>query len=353
MFIKQKRKANTKKDYFCFMILVTGGTGLVGSHLLFELASSNQNVRAIYRTKQKLEVVKKVFSYFSDDADLLFNKIDWVEANILDIPALTEAFQNINYVYHCAAFISFDPKDYYELRQINIDGTANIVNLSVANSIKKLCYVSSISTLGTCDDHSLISEETYWSPEADNSVYGITKYGAEMEVWRGTQEGLGAVIINPGLIIGAGFWESGSGMLFTKVHRGLSHYVTGTSGYVSVKDVIKCMTQLMESKIINERFIVVSENLSFKQFTEMASKYLMVKAPKKSVTPLMLKIAWRFDWLKSFITGKPRSLTKQNANTALTITNYNNNKIVEALNFSFTPIKTSIKDVSEQFLKEH
>jgi len=335
------------------MILVTGGTGLVGSHLLFDLVKANSNVRAIYRNKEKLELVKKVFSYYSEESHLLFNKIDWVKADLLDVPTLSEVFNDITHVYHCAAFISFDPKDYHVLRQINIEGTANIVNLSISNKITKLCYVSSISTLGNKDDDSLIDEESYWNPEEDNSVYGITKYGAEIEVWRGTQEGLDAVIVNPGLILGAGFWNSGSGLLFKEVYKGLPYYVTGTSGYVDVKDVVKSMILLMNSDITNNRFVLVSENLSFKQFTEFASRYLGVKAPKKTATPLMLKIGWRFDWLKSSITGKPRRLTKQRAATALTITNYSNKKTKDVLNFSFIRIESSIKSISQQFLKEH
>ena len=334
------------------MILVTGGTGLVGSHLLFELVSTNQIIRAIYRDEAKLELVKKVFSYYCEETNLLFNKVDWVKADLLDVPTLNDVFNGITHVYHCAAFISFDPKDYHKLRKTNIEGTANIVNLCLSNTISKLCYVSSISTLGSKDDNSLIDEETYWNPEANNSVYGITKYGAEMEVWRGTQEGLNTVIVNPGLILGPGFWNAGSGLLFKEVYQGLSYYVTGTSGYVDVKDVVKCMIFLMNSELTNNRYILVSENLSFRQFTEIASLYLGVKAPKKSLTPLMLKIGWRFDWLFSFITGKSRRLTKHRADKALTISNYSNQKIKGTIDFNFTKIENSIKAISQQFLKE-
>jgi len=335
------------------MILVTGGTGLVGSHLLYELVKNHQKVRAIYRNKAKIEAVKKVFSYFTEEVNILFNKIEWIEADILNIPQLTEAFTGITKVYHCAAFISFDVKDYYALRKTNIEGTANIVNLSIANNIEKLCYVSSIATLGNKEDGSLIDEDSFWNPEADNSVYSITKNGAEMEVWRGTQEGLDAVIVNPGIILGAGFWHSGSGLLFKKINNKLSYYTTGTTGYVDVKDVVQCMIQLMTSSIVNQRFIVVAKNLSFKQCTEIIAKHLHVKPPKKQATPLILAVAWRADWLKSFFTGKPRMLTKQNASSALSITNYNNQKIKEALDFNFTPIEKSIENISKSFLKEH
>jgi Nucleoside-diphosphate-sugar epimerases len=170
------------------MILVTGGTGLVGSHLLFSLLQDNQKVRATHRASSDLELVRNVFSYFTSEADVLFNKIEWVAANMTDIPALTDAFVGISHVYHCAAYISFNPKHYRKLKKSNVEGTANIVNLCLANRVQKLCYVSSVATLGRSENSELIDEGTAWNPEDINSVYAISKYGAELEVWRGSQE---------------------------------------------------------------------------------------------------------------------------------------------------------------------
>ena len=158
-------------------------------------------------------------------------------------------------MYHCAAFISFDTNDYFALRKINIEGTANLVNLCLANNIEKLCYVSSIATIGNSIKNELITEDTHWNPEEDQSVYAITKYGAEMEVWRGTQEGLIVIVVNPGIIIGAGFWRSGSGSLITRIYKGISHYTTGVVGFVDVLDVVMPLIQFMESDIKNERYI--------------------------------------------------------------------------------------------------
>ena len=194
------------------MILVTGSTGLVGAHLLYKLISNNEKVRAIYRNEGKLNNVKKVFSTYIDDYKNLFENIDWVKADILDIPSLSKAFKGIDYVYHCAAFVSFEPDKYHLLRRTNIEGTANIVNLCISNSIKKLCYVSSIATIGNELNNNPITEDSVWNPEEEHSVYAITKYGAEMEVWRGTQEGVDAIIVNPGVILGVGktqnYWKT-------------------------------------------------------------------------------------------------------------------------------------------------
>lgn len=336
------------------MILVTGGTGLVGSHLLFKLVSNHQNVRAIYRREKTLQRVKHVFSYFSDNSEKLFNSIDWVKGDINDIPKLEDAFKNITHVYHCAALVSFEPDKYRLLRKINIRGTANIVNLCISNRIEKLCYVSSIAAIGhDSDTEKLNNEQTPWNPEEDNSVYAITKYGAELEVWRGTQEGLDAVIVNPGIILGAGYWNGGSsGSLFKQVYRGMRYYTNGISGYVDVWDVVNVMIQLMTSSIKNESFILISENSSFKTFQTKTASALHVKPPTKEARPWLLNIAWRLDWLSFRLLGKRRSLSKQTAKTALNITKYDNSKLKKSLDFEFKPIDKTIIEVSELYLKD-
>ena len=336
------------------MILVTGGTGLVGSHLLYRLVNANASVRAIYRRAHKLEAVKRVFSYYSKDVEVLYNKIDWVEADINDIPALTKAFKDVDYVYHCAAFVSFEPDKYRQLRQINIEGTANVVNFCISNKVKKLCFVSSIAAIGhELDSNKLITENTIWNPEDDHSVYAITKYGAEIEVWRGTQEGVNAVIVNPGIILGPGFWRSGgSGSLIHKIYNGFPYYTTGSTAYVDVDDVVTLMIQLMNSDVHNESFIVISENLTFKDFQTTVAKTLGVKPPQKEASKLLLAIAWRVDWLNHILRRKRRRLSKQMAKSSLSISKYDNSKIKNTLKFEFMPIENSIKKTCDYFSKD-
>ena len=337
------------------MILVTGGTGLVGSHLLFKLVNNNTSVRAIYRRAHKLKSVKKVFSYYTDDVDTLYNKIDWVEANINDVPSLEPAFVGITHVYHCAAFISFEPDKYRELRKINISGTANIVNLCVSNTIKKLCYISSIAAIGSePHEDTLVTEQTEWNPEDDNSVYAITKYGAEMEVWRGTQEGVDAVIVNPGIILGPGFWKGGgSGSLFKQIHKGLKFYPKGTSAYVDVWNVVDCMTELMNSALKNERYILTAENVSFKIFQTKVAKALHVNTPRKEASSFLLSAAWRLDWLTHKLFGKRRKLSKQMAKSMSSKTVFDNSKLKKDLNFNFNSIDDSITKVSKYYLEDY
>jgi nucleoside-diphosphate-sugar epimerase len=335
------------------MILVTGGTGLVGSHLLYKLTKKGYKVRATYRSKNKIDAAKHVFSYYTSQVDELFSQIEWVEAHLNDIPALTKAFKDVTKVYHCAALVSFDPNDYYTLRRVNIEGTANIVNLCLTNTIEKLCYVSSIAAIGHGEPNdTTINENTNWIAEEDHNVYAITKYGAEIEVWRAVQEGLDAVIINPGFIFGPGFWKTSSGSLFKKIYKGLSHYTNGVTGYVDIDDVVNSMLQLMDSTINNERYVLVSKNLSFKEFAIKVAKNFNVKPPKKEASKRQLQIAWRLDWLNHFIRGKRRKLTKQLAGSITEKYYYSNKKIIADLEFKFKPIDASISETCQFFLKD-
>lgn len=344
----------TNNCYFSCMILVTGATGLVGSHLLYKLASNNERIRAIYRKSHKLEMVKNVFAYYTDKVDDLYGKIEWFEADLNDLPALEMAFQDVDHVYHCAAFVSFEPDRYRQLRKINIEGTANIVNLCVAHRVKKLCYVSSVATLGSeLDESKSINEETAWNAEEDHNVYAITKYGAEIEVWRGTQEGVDAVLVNPGVILGPGFWKNGgSGSLFYKIYKGFPYYTSGTTGYVDVLDVTEAMIALMESSIKNDSFVVVGENLTFKDFFYKMAKALGVRPPHKKASPLLLQIGWRLDWLRHKLLGKRRILSKQMAKTVNSQSKYSSEKLKSRLGFKFRDIDGTIVSASNHFLND-
>ncbi len=336
------------------MVLVTGGTGLVGSHLLYKLLEHNQSVRAIYRSENRLNTVRQVFKYYTKDLEPLFSKIEWVKADITDIPSLAEAFKDVTSVYHCAALISFEPKDYSNLLSVNIDGTANIVNLCVANAVAKLCYVSSIATIGeTTSATQLITENTLWNPEQAHSNYAITKYGAEMEVWRGSQEGLDVVIVNPGIILGPGFWGSGSGYLFSRVYKNTNPFSTkGVTGYVDVSDVVTIMVLLMEGVFKNNRYILVTENESFHSVFNKIRIAFNLKPSNKIASKTLLTIAYNIDWLRAFMTKTPRNITKQIANSVLKTSHYDNSKIKNALQYNFLSLDQSIARNAKFFLKD-
>jgi len=326
------------------MVLVTGGTGLTGSHLLLHLLENGEIVRAVFRDDNSIQKTKSLFNLHNKSH--MFEKIEWHQSDITDVPALELAFMDIDYVYHCAGLISFDPNDEEKLRKTNIEGTSNIVNLCIANHIKKLCHVSSIAALGDLKaNEKFYSEETEWNPEKPHNDYAISKYGAEMEIWRGQQEGLEIVIINPGVILGAGFWNAGSGEIFSLVKKGLKFYTMGTTGFVNVKDVIVLMHKLMNSNVTGERIIAVAENISFRDILYNIADAMKVKRPDTYAKPWMSSLAWRVDWLVSKISGSKRRLTQDDSHALHTTTMYSNEKAQRLFNFEFTDVKTSVKEI--------
>lgn len=326
------------------MILVTGGTGLVGAHLLLHLAESEANIRAIYREAKSIEKTKALFALYKKEG--LFHKIEWLQGDIIDVPSLEIAFQNVDYVYHCAGLISYDPNDENQLRKINIEGTANIVNFCIEKKVKKLCHVSSIASLGNLASHEKeVTEATEWNPEMPHSDYAISKHGAEMEVWRAQQEGLNVIIVNPGVIFGAGFWNQGSGEFFSRIKKGLPFYTKGSTAYVGVTDVVNIMIQLMQSDVSGEQFTVVAENIPFKKVIFTIAENLDVKKPTIEAKPWLLNIAWRLDWFMATIFRTKRNLSRYSANSLTSSEWISNQKIKNALNYEFQSIDDVIKEV--------
>lgn len=316
------------------MILVTGGTGLVGSHLLLHLVRQSQQVRVIHRKGSNLDRVKEVFSYYVSDPETYFNKIEWLEANITDLVALEKAFTGIRQVYHCAAYISFDKANYDKMWKSNTAGTANVVNMCLATRVDKLCYVSSIATLGAPNKNGFVTEESNWDYSSSNP-YAITKHQAEMEVWRGNQEGLKTVIVNPGVILGPGFWNKGSGTFFRMASKGMSFYLPGGSGFITVNDVVKIMIALMQSEVSGERFIAIDQNLSFKELLSNISREFGHPPPSYKIRIWQLQLLRPLDWLKSKIFRTARNLTGSQIKALSKRRYYSNEKVVKALDYDF------------------
>ncbi|RZJ73764.1 MAG: NAD-dependent epimerase/dehydratase family protein [Flavobacterium sp.] len=331
------------------MILITGGTGLVGAHLLLQLADGDIPLRALYRREENIAKTKNLFTYY--DRAHLFENIEWIQGDIVDVPSLEDAFKGVTHVYHCAALVSFDPNDEDKLRKVNIEGTANMVNLSLAYGIAKFCYVSSIAALGdTRVGGQVIDEETEWNPEKTHGDYALTKHGAEMEVWRAWQEGLKVVIVNPGIIFGYGFWHQGSSRILQAVRKEQRFYTNGTSGTVAVEDVVKVIRLLMASEISGERYTVVAENMSYRKVLDILSDGMSKKRPSIYASPLMTSMAWRLDWLISKLSLKKRTFTRAMAKSSHTQEKFDNSKLASALNFQFTDMELYLKNLAEKFI---
>ena len=322
------------------MIFVTGASGLLGSHLTQSLLAKGKTVRALYRNQ--------IPSFTGAE------KVDWVAGDLLDVSALTDAMEGATHVYHCAAIVSFSPSKAAMMIKANQEGTANLVNICLDQKVEKLVFVSSVAALGRIREDAPIDESMHWTPETSNSIYGKSKYLAEMEVWRGMAEGLNIAIVNPVIIFGAGDWNKGSSEIFKSSYHQFPWYTTGISGFVDVLDVVDAMQLLMHSPIVGERYIISAENLSYQTvFTKIANAFSK-KPPSRKVTPLLAAIVWRLEAIKSLFTGKTPLLTKETAATAQAKVYFNNEKFLKAFpSFQYRSMETTIQRVSAELTEMH
>ena len=334
------------------MVLVTGGTGLLGSHLLLQLLRENTAVKAIYRTETSLKEVKDVFQHYSEEASSLFQKIEWIKADITDVPALENAFEGVTRVYHSAALISFNPAAWDALKKTNIEGTANIVNLCLAHKVEKLCYASSIAAVGKGIEQGEVTEQNEWV-DSESSVYALSKHRAEMEVWRGSQEGLKVVIVNPGVILGPGNWDQGSLRFFKNTAKGMRRYFPGGTGFVDVWDVVNSMHMLMKAEMYNERFIVVGRNMSFRELFTMISNSFGITPPSKGIPIWGLELGWRLDWFSHYFLRTKRKLTRDTVRSLKKPRIYSSQKLRDTLNFKFSDLETCISNYCEYYQKRY
>lgn len=326
------------------MILVTGGTGLVGSYLLYALALKGLKVKALLRPGKKEYQTGHLLSCLAGENKKLIDQIEWVEGDILDTYSLQQAMKGVTQVYHCAALVSFDPRMRNEMLAVNIEGSANVVNACLENGVSKLCHVSSIAALGQAEKGDMIDEKARWKTSKLNSGYAVSKYGAEREVWRGIEEGLNAVIVNPSVIIGAGCHPKATNRLFHSMKSFLPFYTSGVNGYVDVRDVVDAMIMLMESDISGERFVLNAENLALKDLFIKAADILGKPHPRFALNPTMLALLARVEELRCRIIGSRPLLTSENVRSALAKSYYSASKFSTSFNFNFIPIKDSLTE---------
>ena len=334
------------------MIFVTGGTGLVGTHLLYELTRQDLPIRALKRATASLDEVYRVFRYYSDDADRLVDRIEWVDGDLKDAFALERHLDGITDIYHTAALVSFDPPQRRSMMKINVDGTASLINMALKKRISRFCFVSSVAAIGPQIGKKARDESSIWKKSKYTHFYSWTKFKSEMEVWRGWAEGLNTVIVNPSIILGPGNWHRGAGQIFRTIDRGLAFYPSGVTGYVDVRDVVSIMLQLMDRELYGERFILNSENLKFHELFQMIAHTLGRKPPAIRSRRWMMSLAWRIEWLKSKLTGMAPLITRESARASVNVSYFSNEKICNTLGYRFRPVEESIREIGSYYLND-
>ncbi|MER3463529.1 MAG: 3-beta hydroxysteroid dehydrogenase [Chitinophagaceae bacterium] len=323
------------------MVLVTGGTGFLGAYIIKNLVEKGHAVRAIRRT------IKTPF-YISQE---IWNKVEWMEGDVLDLVSLHNAMQGVDGIIHAAAIVSFHKKDRHQLYETNVEGTANVVNTALENGIRRMIHVSSVAALGRTSRQELITEEKKWEINKNNTYYAKSKHAAEMHVWRAFAEGLEGATVNPSTILGFGDWHNSSCTIFKNAYNGFPWYTTGVNGFVGVEDAAEAIVQLYFSDINAKRFIINAENWSFQNLFNSICDGFGKKHPHLEATPFLGSIAWQLEAVKSMFNGKKPLLTKETARVAHSRTSFDNSALLQTLpHFSYTPLQTVIATACKKYL---
>lgn len=311
------------------MVFVTGGSGLLGQALIHQLIQQHKRVRALVHS-----------------TPIQIDGVESVQGSILDVIGLEDSLQGVNEVYHCAGWVSYTPGAAKQLYKINVEGTANVVNVALEAGVRKLVHVGSVAALEATEAGSIINEESKWKNGSGKSAYAKSKYFGEMEVWRAMAEGLHAVVVNPSVILGNGNWHTGSTAMFKSAYNGFPWYTNGVTGYVDVEDVAKAMILLMNSHIHEERFVLSGHNATYREVFTLMAQAFQSAPPKWKVSPTLAALVWRFEKLKSLFSGKEPLLTKETATMSFAEQYYSGLSITERFpEFSYTPLETTIARV--------
>lgn len=332
------------------MILVTGATGILGRVIVLELLKRGKTVRATKRKSSNLQEVRKSFQFYTENSNEYFDSIEWIEVDFEDIHSLQNALNGVEEVYHCAAKVSFHPKDEKKIYQTNIEGTKQLLFACQNSSVEKFLFVSSIAVLDGLNENGELDESSDFNPKIDHSAYAISKHFSEMEVWRASAEGLNTVIVNPGIIIGSGNWKESSGTLFKELGENAYTFSGGTS-YVDVRDVAQISIELMEKNIFGERFILISEN---KKYQDVANsiKQKLGKQAVKLVPNGLLKTGVFLNSILGWLISPLKMANKVNVQSVTEFNKISNKKVKEKLNYEFIPLEESLVFHLENYKKD-
>ncbi|WP_308004897.1 NAD-dependent epimerase/dehydratase family protein [uncultured Chryseobacterium sp.] len=322
------------------MVFVTGATGILGRVIVLELLKKGKNVRAAKRPTSNLNEVRHSYTFYTENPDDFFNRIEWVDVDFNDMYSLQEALKEVDEVYHCAAKVSFHPHDEKEMYRTNIKGTENLLYACEGSGVKKFLHVSSIAVLDNFNEKGELDEESDFNPKLDHSAYALSKHLSEMEVWRASAEGLNVVIVNPGIIIGSGNWGNSSGDVFPTFEKN-SFTFSGVSSYVDVRDVAEISIKLMEKNIFGERFIVIAENRKYAELGKQIRSRLNLKEAK-ILSDFQLNIGVLANTLFGWFIPALRMATRSNVKSISEMNTVSNEKIKSRLNYQFIPLSESI-----------
>ncbi|MCB9262346.1 MAG: NAD-dependent epimerase/dehydratase family protein [Flavobacteriales bacterium] len=331
------------------MVFVTGGTGLVGSHIICQLLKKGHSVKALCRRKSDKTWFEKTAKFLlKGQTKELLENVNWVQGDLFEIGLLSEYIEGCTQVYHCAALVSFAKKDQSALYETNVIGTANLLNVCLSMVSKPaVCFISSTASIGGVDKK-IIDETFEYSSENAGSYYSQTKFLAEMEAFRAREEGLDVAILNPCVVLGFSNWHTGSSRLFKNYNNGFPFYTSGSNAFVDARDVADCAILLMENRIFDNRYLCIGWNKTYKEVFDAIAQNFGMKKPSIRVNRLMAEIAWRLAGVASLL-GIGGTITKETARSGMKNRNYSSQKLIEATGFNFRNFEESIAEICSTY----
>jgi dihydroflavonol-4-reductase len=323
------------------MIAVTGANGLLGSFIIRKLIQEQRSFVAIKRAGSDTTLLQDVAE-----------KIQWRTADVLNPSMLTDALEGCTHVIHSAAIVSFNPHRANEVLEINAVGTRNVVNVCLQQNIKRFVHISSVAALGRQKEQTLIQEDNKWVDNPMNSVYANSKYKAELEVFRGQEEGLNTVILNPSIILAPADWNRSSAKLFKYAWNHRPFYIDASLNYVDVRDVALCAYRLLESNFEAQRFIANAGNISFKNFFEKTANQFDVKPPSIRLSKNIVKGVARVERVRTWFTRSEPLITRETAQMVGSQFLYDNKKIKKNLKFEFQTLDNTLEWCCDYYSKK-
>ncbi len=322
------------------MIFITGANGLIGSYMCRELLQHGHQIEALKRPDSNMSLVQDIA-----------NSITWVEGDVLDPYVLEKAIEGTDWVIHCAAFISYQSKEYDLMHKINVEGTANVVNACLNARQTNLLHVSSVAAVGKDSKHYLVDETVYTIDMEQATGYAKSKYLAELEVWRGMAEGLNAIVVNPSLVLGPGDWTKSSTKIFKYVWDHSRFYTKGLANLIDVRDLAETIIKLMEAKLFGERFIVSAGSISYKDLFDRIAASFEQKAPDIEAKGVLIHLAIYMDKLKAKFTGKPRTITDELEQVASNRYVFDSTKVKKQLDMTFRSTEETISWCCKEIIR--
>lgn len=312
-------------------ILITGATGLFGSYLARKFAMHHE----VFCLKRQGQGYGLLEDYSG--------QVHWREGDVLDPISIEEAVADMDVVIHAAGKVSFHPKDSEDLNKVNVEGTTNVVNAMLGKGVSKLIHVSSVSALGRTAEGKTCNEETAWVESNLNTPYAVSKYQAELEVWRGAMEGLQVMVLLPSVILGKLSDARSSTQVYEYVLEGSRYFPPGSINYIDIRDAVDITYALFEKGLWGEKFILNAASISYRDFFVQMAEAAGKKPPTKPVNDFQLSLAiWALGIARALGLSK-NPLNKQTAMLSKLDITMRNDKVQRILGPTYRPLAETFR----------